>query len=160
MIWMCLIFWFSAQPAEESGDMSLAAGKIVGEIFVPGYEEWTKERQTAFAERIDYPVRKAAHAAEYACFSFLLMAMYQSYGFRGGKQRGLSFVSAAAYAATDELHQLFVPGRACRITDVMIDSAGAAAGIAAFVVIFSLGAGWLRRRKLDRRSSTGTFFVL
>ena len=31
-----------------------------------------------------------------------------------------------AYACTDELHQLFVPGRAGMVTDVLIDSTGAA----------------------------------
>ena len=28
------------------------------------------------------------------------------------------------YACTDEIHQAFVPGRACAFTDVMIDTAG------------------------------------
>lgn len=134
LIWMCLIFWFSAQPADESDDMSLSVGKIIGEIFISDYDEWTKEEQTAFAERIDYPVRKAAHATEYACFAILLMKMYQSYGVEGRKRILISFLSAVVYAATDEIHQLFVPGRACRITDVIIDSAGAAVGIVLFVM--------------------------
>lgn len=145
-IWMCLIFWFSAQPAEESDDMSLSVGKIVGEIFVSDYDEWTQEQQTAFAERIDYPVRKTAHATEYACFSILLMLMYQSYGLEGRKKVVISFLSAVIYAVTDEIHQLFVPGRACRITDMMIDSAGAAVGILFFMIV-SFFVVWLVRRK-------------
>ena len=36
---------------------------------------------------------------------------------------------STAYAATDEFHQIFVPGRAGMLTDVMIDSSGALAGI-------------------------------
>lgn len=36
---------------------------------------------------------------------------------------------STAYAATDEFHQIFVPGRAGMVTDVMIDSSGALAGI-------------------------------
>lgn len=36
---------------------------------------------------------------------------------------------AALYAATDEFHQLFVPGRAGLLTDVLIDAAGAAIGL-------------------------------
>ena len=35
---------------------------------------------------------------------------------------------AVAYAVTDEVHQLFVPGRSGRITDVLIDGAGAVVG--------------------------------
>lgn len=144
---MCLIFWFSAQPADESSDMSLSVGKIVGEIFVPDYDKWTEKEQEAFAERIDYPVRKAAHATEYACFAVLLMGMYQSYGLAGRRQIIASFLSAAAYAATDEFHQLFVPGRGCRVTDVLIDSLGAAAGILIFLTVSFLLARPAHRRK-------------
>lgn len=36
---------------------------------------------------------------------------------------------AALYAATDEFHQLFVPGRAGLFTDVLIDATGAAIGL-------------------------------
>lgn len=144
---MCLIFWFSAQPADESGDMSLSVGKIVGEIFVPDYDEWTGAEQEAFAEGIDYPVRKAAHATEYACLAVLLMGMYQSYGLAGRRQIAVSFLSAAGYAATDEFHQLFVPGRGCRVTDVLIDSLGAAAGILLFLAASFLFARSARRKK-------------
>ena len=35
---------------------------------------------------------------------------------------------ATCYAATDELHQLFVPGRAGMLSDVVLDSCGALAG--------------------------------
>ncbi|MBQ2251230.1 MAG: VanZ family protein, partial [Lachnospiraceae bacterium] len=38
----------------------------------------------------------------------------------------LAFVMTALYAATDEIHQLFVPGRAGRVTDVLIDCIGVA----------------------------------
>jgi VanZ family protein len=36
---------------------------------------------------------------------------------------------AILYAATDEFHQSFTPGRTPRVTDVMIDAAGAAMGM-------------------------------
>ena len=39
-----------------------------------------------------------------------------------------SWLMATAYAATDEIHQLFVPERACAFADVCIDSCGAALG--------------------------------
>ena len=41
------------------------------------------------------------------------------------------------YAASDEFHQLFVPGRSGQITDVLIDSGGLLAGILLVVLIKS-----------------------
>ena len=40
-----------------------------------------------------------------------------------------AWLLCTCYAATDEFHQIFVPGRTPKVTDVMIDSAGAALGI-------------------------------
>lgn len=45
----------------------------------------------------------------------------------------LSWAFCILYAASDEFHQLFVPGRAGLITDVCIDSAGALLGILLFL---------------------------
>ncbi|MFQ8632799.1 MAG: VanZ family protein, partial [Intestinibacter bartlettii] len=39
------------------------------------------------------------------------------------------------YAISDEIHQYFVPGRACQFRDVMIDSCGALFGIAVIVIL-------------------------
>ena len=50
-------------------------------------------------------------------------------------------VCILAYAVTDEIHQAFVPGRACAPMDVLIDSAGAATGAALMVAI-----SWMRNK--------------
>ena len=127
--WMILIFWFSARPGQESTEMSMSAGEKVAYLFVPGYRNWTEEEQKELAGRIDYPVRKCAHAAEYmvlAVWVFLTVSSFRK------KSKG-AFIPAwlitTAYAATDEIHQLFVPGRSGRATDVCIDAAGALVGI-------------------------------
>ena len=39
------------------------------------------------------------------------------------------------YAVTDEVHQLFVDGRACRFTDWLIDTAGGLTGALVFLLI-------------------------
>ena len=61
-----LIFWFSAQPADDSARMSLSVGHVTGLIFIPDYESWPSWRQDAFEEGIDYKIRKTAHFTEYA----------------------------------------------------------------------------------------------
>ena len=89
--------------------MSLSVGYTLGKTFVPDFETWSVEEQEAFAERIDYPVRKCA------------------------------------YAASDEFHQLFVPGRAGRVTDVLIDSGGVIFGLFVVFVV-----SWMKNLKLKR----------
>ena len=51
---------------------------------------------------------------------------------------------ATAYAATDEVHQVFVPGRSAEFTDVLLDSLGALVGIWLYLA-------W-HRRQIDRQS--------
>lgn len=134
ILWMLLIFCFSAQPAVESAQMSHSVGKKIGYLFARGYGSWTQEKQDNFAQRIDYPVRKCAHAAEYAVLSLLLAGA--TVDTRAGKKRlmrqfALCFFFGILYAAGDEIHQLFVPGRAGRVSDVMIDGLGVLAGLLA-----------------------------
>ena len=70
--------------------------------------------------------RKCAHISEYAVFHVtILYALYQ-WGLRGRKWLTAGFFLVFFYACTDEIHQLFVPGRSGQFTDVMIDCIGAA----------------------------------
>ena len=55
----------------------------------------------------------------------------------------MAWGAATLYAATDEFHQLFVPGRAGLPTDVLIDATGAALGL---LVACSLMAAFYHRR--------------
>ncbi len=69
-------------------------------------------------------VSKLAHVAEYTVLGGLIQwAM-------GIRRAWPAWLMTIAYAATDEFHQSFVPGRTARMTDVLIDAAGAAIGIA------------------------------
>ena len=57
-----------------------------------------------------------------------------------------SFAFSAFYAASDEFHQLFVPGRAGLFSDVLIDSCGAALGSALAALV-----AWRGTRRAQRR---------
>ena len=41
----------------------------------------------------------------------------------------LPWVIGTIYAVSDEVHQLFVEGRSCEVRDMLLDSAGVAAGV-------------------------------
>ena len=85
-------------------------------------------------DRIQFLMRKCAHLAEYAVLAMLILR-----GIRisclstpkpwSWRQAGLALLIAAAYAATDEWHQSFVPSRTADLGDVLIDSTGASLGL-------------------------------
>lgn len=130
--WMIVIFCFSAQPDVESSEISGSVSYRIVECFNHiSHKNMTQTEMQMQAKRIEYPVRKLAHMSEYGILSLLFFAMYFSYSKKAYSRKKLkslalfSLLSTAAYAGTDEFHQLFVPGRAGRVTDVLIDSGGA-----------------------------------
>ena len=136
IIWMTVIFSFSAREADESAAMSHSVGKEIGRIVIPEFRSWSEDKQEQFAEKIDFPVRKCAHASEYAVLGVLILGA--AYSFSEGRKKKMVLLSwglATLYAATDEFHQLFVPGRSCQFRDVCIDSAGALTGVLLFSLI-------------------------
>ena len=79
---------------------------------------------------VDFLIKKGGHALGYG-----LLALTYLRGLKGersdilARQLFLAWVMATVYSATDEFHQSFVPGRHPAITDVMIDSFGAAVAL-------------------------------
>ena len=126
---MAVIFSFSARPAEQSTGDSRWAGHMIGQLFVPGFGDWSDKEQEAFAEKVDYPVRKTAHAMEYAVLGLLTAGAYIRRGTSIRKGILVPWGIAALYAASDEFHQLFVPGRSGQVSDVVLDSAGVLSGV-------------------------------
>ena len=80
-------------------------------------------------------IRKGAHLTEYAVLALLALravrrSMHPAASGWSWKAAGLALLISTTYAATDEFHQSFVPGRTPSPGDVMIDSAGALAALA------------------------------
>ena len=70
--WMCLIFSFSNQPATESSKVSGGlCHRLVERVNDTLHLDMTEKQQLAMAEKIEYPVRKAAHMTESAFFYIL-----------------------------------------------------------------------------------------
>jgi VanZ family protein len=47
----------------------------------------------------------------------------------------IAWAIGTIYAVTDEIHQYFVPERACAVTDMLIDSAGVVVGVGIMMLI-------------------------
>lgn len=129
LVWMIVIFSFSAKTADASSQDSLFIGETIGRLVIADFEDWDAKKKENFAKSIEYPIRKGAHMTEYAVLGILVFFSWNSLKY-GIKRTALySWMITVLYAASDEVHQLFVPGRSGQVTDVLIDSVGAAIGV-------------------------------
>ena len=95
---------------------------------------------------IPSPVPNTNISLQYAVLALLIFQALTAFDRK--KNRGcMALGITAAYAATDEFHQLFVPGRAGRVTDVLIDSAGAFLALLAIHIILYYHKSEIRNRK-------------
>jgi VanZ family protein len=76
-------------------------------------------------------VRKMAHVIEYAILALLwFRALTRARSLPLGLAAAGAFAICVGWAALDETHQYFVPGRTGRVEDVAIDAAGSLAALA------------------------------
>jgi VanZ family protein len=98
-------------------------------------------------EVIHHVFRKCGHLTEYAILALLLWrAIHQPERNRPRPWRwdeaGLTLSIVLLYAASDEIHQVYVAGRTALTSDVAIDTSGGAAGLALL---------WLGKKIFNRR---------
>ncbi len=128
VLWMVLIFCFSAADGEQSQQQSTVVTKIVTEVIgvEPTHKDFLK---------IEFTVRKVAHLCLFAGLGFVFCGYFGE--FQVTKKQRILFtgLSTMSYAAVDEIHQYFVPLRAARLYDVFIDTAGGLIGAAVFLIV-------------------------
>ena len=154
IIWMIVIYAYSAQPGDVSGAKSTGISYTIGRIFIEDFDSLPQEAQDAFAEKMDFPVRKCAHMTEYSLLAFLLTGFFCDIKEKAAKkQLFLAWLFTTLYAATDELHQRFVPERSGELRDVAIDGLGALLGIFLFTLSLRLFYRSKQRRNSRRSPS-------
>ena len=141
--WMCVIFAFSARNADLSTQDSMSIGILFGRLVVPSFADMDSNMQISFADMGDHPIRKIAHATEYAVLGFLLAGSYADREKKRSRMIGIPIILGSLYAVSDELHQLFVPGRSCELMDMLIDSSGVVIGTFAALFFFVY---WVNRK--------------
>jgi len=76
------------------------------------------------------------HFSEYLVFGVLLFNALRMHLHMNPSRVALCAIAiAAAYAVTDEFHQMFVPGRECDPIDWLVDVAGAAIAASIFAIV-------------------------
>lgn len=119
---MLTIFCLSAQDATDSAEVS---GSVVSWI-----------HKLLNIDLPDGTLRTIAHGCEFAALGFLMLNAFRA--FRKDFKAVLSILFSFLYAVTDELHQLFVPGRAFQLIDLAVDLTGIIVGTAIFIVLLKI----------------------
>ncbi len=123
---MAFIFSFSSDSASESTKKS--DGVIVKSCeFVLGRKLTDKEKDK-YLNKYVFTVRKGAHFTIYLILGLLVMSFLKEYYLVNNKGLLIAFIICFLYACSDEIHQIFVPGRSGEFRDVLIDSTGALLG--------------------------------
>lgn len=150
ILWMIVIFVFSGRDATQSTEDSYTVGMFVGEIVVEGFSELPETEKYEFAASVDHPIRKCAHALEYAVLGALLVGALYDYKCAWYRRLLFPWIIAILYAGTDEFHQRFVAGRSCQFTDVIIDGCGALVGIICMNILVCVIMHIIKTRKSKR----------
>lgn len=133
IIWMSAMFWFSNQQGTGSSSTSKKVSEIIVNI-IDIKKQYSDAEKEEIIKVIEPVIRKLAHYMLYAIGGiFITNSVYQFCN----KERRVIVISAIigiVYAASDEIHQLMVPGRSGNIKDVTIDSIGILTGIALFLL--------------------------
>ncbi|AFM02094.1 putative integral membrane protein [Desulfitobacterium dehalogenans ATCC 51507] len=125
LFWMGLIFYLSAQVASQSDELSQGiAERLFGVIakIIPGVN--------GDFLLSNFVVRKSAHFLSYLMLGLLTTNALRRSGVKGVRHLVIAIGICVLYAISDEVHQLFVPGRSGQIKDVLLDSGGAIVGTA------------------------------
>ena len=145
VLWSGAIFMFSAQSAEGSKELSKSiaekiisfAKMIFGDDFISESEN-ENESTVSLLELATRYLRKIAHFFLFFVLGILCFIFISECGVAGWKRFGFALIYCILYAASDEIHQLFVPGRAGMIRDVIIDTCGSLTGMGLCAYIKSI----------------------
>lgn len=120
IIWLGVIYFFSSQNGIDSSNLSSGLLKELGLLL-------NVQDIDLLMVKYAFLFRKLAHFAEYFVLGILIYINLREYSKQ--KVYPIAIVLCILYALTDEIHQLFVAGRAFAITDILIDSFGSSIGV-------------------------------
>lgn len=125
---MCFIFIMSSFGHNSSDTQSNLFVDFIAQNF-PHVRHGLENNLISLSTLI-FLVRKTAHFTEYAILGalFYLNVIQLPKLNRYSKKILLPIFFSFLYACTDEIHQIFVPGRSAQFRDILIDTLGASFG--------------------------------
>ena len=134
IIWMIVIFMFSNDNSIESSKKS--DGLIINSIQVVMNRKLTVKETETVLKYLVTPVRKCAHFFLYFILGILIISICREFFPINYKILLLASLIFLLYAISDEIHQLFVPGRSGEIKDILIDYLGSLTGTFCYYKIY------------------------
>ena len=127
---MILIFILSHQPAEESTELSDGfISKTIGNIYKITHKNVSEEKLIEIQDKYTVITRKTAHFTIYLILGLLIGMLLKEYNITNKQLIIYGILICMTYAITDEIHQIFVPGRSGELRDIIIDTCGSTVGI-------------------------------
>jgi VanZ family protein len=131
---------FSGSSDSKSGEHSSRILAPLIHWFAPSLSEKTLSDIVFF-------IRKCAHLMEYAILAILFWRALRKPVRNDARpwrwnEAAWPVLFVMLYAASDEIHQLFVPTREGRLTDVVIDTTGAVVGLFVLWIVGRLAKSW------------------
>lgn len=122
--WCVLIFALSAEPADKSSNTSGEFTRKVFSLVYPDFNDLSEEQQEEMINEASFIIRKAAHFSLYGILGILAFLNVITYKIPFVLKPFISAGFCLIYSISDEIHQLYIPGRSGEIRDVFIDFCG------------------------------------
>ena len=135
---MIFIFIHSAQNAKQSSETSGELVKTVLTVVVKDFQSLPEPEQQQAVDSLQFIVRKSAHFCIYLALGFLCFLAMNTYNIKKKTKILTSLTISLLYAISDEIHQIFVPGRAGQVRDVLIDFSGSLTGVVFALILIAI----------------------
>ena len=147
---MIVVFLNSAKNATQSSELSVSFTEQLFSVFVPDYGSMDEASKLSIITEMQFFIRKSAHFLSYFAMGLFCILAYNTYELSLRNKFLFSAATCVAFAISDEIHQLFVPGRSGEIRDVLIDTAGIL--LAALIVSVII---YLRKLRKEKKNEKG-----
>ena len=138
IIWMVIIFNFSSQNGPKSTKTSdVVTSMVVNVTTSVTNKDIPREEVKQRIEDSTFIVRKMAHFTEYLILGILVLQLLSDYTKINKRVLIISFLICYFYDISDEIHQIFIPGRTAKVLDTFIDGTGSLVGIILYSIYFN-----------------------
>ena len=127
-----IIFGFSSQNGEESGNLSKSIITKIADILN------IEDNRKNFIDVGEKVIRKLAHFGIYTLLGIWSICFLLTFNIKEKFQIAITSIWGFAYALTDEFHQSFSFGRHASINDVIIDTLGVIFGLLLVLLVLKI----------------------